>query len=344
MNTSPNLFNYATSELSQDAMICWLLAHANPKYKDSTDPQLQALALNLINRFLELSGNQPLTVPIQPESFKIKKQVEHIDIVVQVNQYVILIEDKTVTNIHGDQLNRYKNAFDQKYNDQDLIIVPIFFKTFDQSSYQQVEQAGFIPFLRQDLLAVLSPFSKIDNDIFQDYYQYISQIEIDVEAFRTTALKDWNGRQWMGFFKALQKELKNVDIKSHWKYVANASGGQQVLWIEGTNNANHRQYIQLQSHREKGVELVIRLSSKDSKIPNNTKLSIIQDLTKSFELHSHEYPSIKNIIKVNKLGHGKTVALMIIEPKKAIFSDTPISLEEITNFMIESVHFLSQNA
>ncbi len=342
MKKSPNLFNYATSELSQDAMICWLLAHADPKYKDNTDPQLQTVALNLINRFLQLSGHQSITDPIRSESFEIRKQVKHIDIVVKVNQYVILIEDKTVANIHGDQLNQYKKTFDKEYNNQNLIIVPIFFKTFDQSTYQQVEQAGFTPFLRQDLLEVLSPFSKIDNDIFQDYYQYVSQIEMDVEAFRTTALKDWKGRQWMGFFKALQQELKNVGIKSHWKYVANASGGQQVLWLQGEGHPDSRQYLQLQSHKVKGIELVIRLSSQNSKLSNNIKSAIIHHIQKNFELQSNKFPHIQSIIKVDKLGHGKTISLLTIKPKDIIFSTTPISLNEIAQFIAESSHFLAQ--
>jgi hypothetical protein len=32
--SKPNLFSYATSELSQDAFICWLLSRASPEYKD----------------------------------------------------------------------------------------------------------------------------------------------------------------------------------------------------------------------------------------------------------------------------------------------------------------------
>ena len=35
----PNIFSYATSELSQDAMIAWLLQWASPEYGEA-DPDL----------------------------------------------------------------------------------------------------------------------------------------------------------------------------------------------------------------------------------------------------------------------------------------------------------------
>lgn len=34
---STNLFDYATSELSQDAFLCWLAAHANENIKGVSD-------------------------------------------------------------------------------------------------------------------------------------------------------------------------------------------------------------------------------------------------------------------------------------------------------------------
>ncbi|MFD2722736.1 hypothetical protein [Ignatzschineria indica] len=104
MKKIPNLFRYATSELSQDAMICWLLAHANPEFEDA-DPRLQKLALTLINQFLEKSGYPPLSEPISKDHFKIKRQYRKVDVVARVNQYLFIIEDKTVAGIHGDQLS-----------------------------------------------------------------------------------------------------------------------------------------------------------------------------------------------------------------------------------------------
>ena len=46
-----NLFRYATSELSQDAFICWLLSHLTPEGWDA-DPQVRACAADFMDRVL----------------------------------------------------------------------------------------------------------------------------------------------------------------------------------------------------------------------------------------------------------------------------------------------------
>jgi len=53
----PNLFNFATSELSQDAFICWLACRADPAYQ-ANDKALHATATAFLNRLLEI-GNVP---------------------------------------------------------------------------------------------------------------------------------------------------------------------------------------------------------------------------------------------------------------------------------------------
>lgn len=53
--TNPNLFKFATSELSQDAFICWLLSWAEKDYKVGSDKQqaLNELANNTLALFLQ---------------------------------------------------------------------------------------------------------------------------------------------------------------------------------------------------------------------------------------------------------------------------------------------------
>ena len=47
----PNLFTYATSELSQDAMICWLLAWADPN--NSSNMQMYHIGVAFLNSLFE---------------------------------------------------------------------------------------------------------------------------------------------------------------------------------------------------------------------------------------------------------------------------------------------------
>jgi hypothetical protein len=70
----PNLFNWATSELSQDAFISWLLCWAN--YPD--DPQLYNTAKYLISKLTSNEVNQF-------EKVEVVKQRYNIDILCVVD-------------------------------------------------------------------------------------------------------------------------------------------------------------------------------------------------------------------------------------------------------------------
>ena len=49
----PNLFNYATSELSQDAFLLWLLEWANPSNSEY-DPELHLTAKVFLRRIIDV--------------------------------------------------------------------------------------------------------------------------------------------------------------------------------------------------------------------------------------------------------------------------------------------------
>ena len=68
-----NLFHYATSELSQDAFICWLLAHGMEEHQVE-DPLLCACALDFIRRVPGLENAQQID--------EIKQQYLKIDVLV----------------------------------------------------------------------------------------------------------------------------------------------------------------------------------------------------------------------------------------------------------------------
>jgi hypothetical protein len=102
--SQPNLFSYATSELSQDAFICWLLSWAAPKYKN-IDTELHNCSKKLIGAFFE---KHKVTTPESIHSIEIRKQDNNIDVLCIINDtYPIIIEDKTGTKNHSGQLSRY---------------------------------------------------------------------------------------------------------------------------------------------------------------------------------------------------------------------------------------------
>jgi len=101
--SKPNLFNYATKELSQDAMICWLLEWAKPEY-ENTDRNLHLCGVSLVKELIikeypSFKGSIS-TLTIDPQhSCIIDGKKRSIDILCTVNdEYIILIEDKTNTS------------------------------------------------------------------------------------------------------------------------------------------------------------------------------------------------------------------------------------------------------
>ena len=53
MSPTPNLFTYATSELSQDAVIAYLLAWANPSHQ-SAEGKMHTIGQHFVRLLLQL--------------------------------------------------------------------------------------------------------------------------------------------------------------------------------------------------------------------------------------------------------------------------------------------------
>lgn len=224
----PNLFQFATGELSQDAFICWLVSWADPKYKKSHEA-LHQTALSLLDRFLELAD---VPKPIEYRSVEVEQQFEKIDVLIRLNsEIVVLVEDKTHTDQHSNQLTRYLEAVRTKYPND--LIAAIYFKTGDQSSYRAIEDAGFRPFRRHDFLSILEVGTArgVQSDIFLDYFRQLQHLEKLVGSYATLPLIDWQLTElqrncWTGFFIELQKRLGDGD----WGFVPNRSGGFMGFW------------------------------------------------------------------------------------------------------------------
>lgn len=91
----PNLFNYATSELSQDAFLLWLLEWANPSNSEY-DPELHLTAKVFLRRIIDVDDKFDI------KSVVCKKQQYHIDVLAIVNNEIaVIIEDKINTQERG---------------------------------------------------------------------------------------------------------------------------------------------------------------------------------------------------------------------------------------------------
>ena len=212
----PNLFNWASSELSQDAFISWLLSWGN--YPENGE--LNKTAKYLIEK---LTDNQIGKV----EKIEIIKQRHKIDILCIVNdEYAILIEDKTNTKNHSNQLENYLTKLSKDFPREKIF--PIYFKTGDQSNFASINKAGYKLFLRPDFIEVLD-FGKnqgITNSIYLDFYDYLIRIENSVQSFKTLPVNKWHWDSWKGFYTELQKQLND----GTWDYVPQKNGGFLGFW------------------------------------------------------------------------------------------------------------------
>ena len=207
-----NLFNYATKELSQDAFICWLLAFAMTDHEHE-DLALAACAREILAHFT--GDTSPLVVT------KIDRQEKNIDVLVEVNaKYHIIIEDKTYTGQHHDQIAKYK---------QDLInagksnIITVYNKIVEQDHLENAD----INFTRKDMLAIFDKYvGATENDIFIDYHERLKDIDIEVESYKYIPIGQFGGLTYGGFFKHLKEEnIINEKKLTGWGYVPNKSGG-----------------------------------------------------------------------------------------------------------------------
>ena len=237
----PNIFVHAQKELSQDAMICYLLEWAASKYR-ALDASLSDTGRRLVQALL---GKHGASLSEEVKTVEVRKQDHRIDVLACINgSHILLIEDKTGGKQRGDQLRRYYNAVRDgktglktpRSTDPDRIFT-IFLKTgnytrTDRASVENTELDGtsrrYRFFDRGDLLEVLSGYQG-DDRITTDYRDYLQEREDRTQSYRTWQRSDrenWSWESWEGFYRHLEERLPNAG----WGYVPNQSGGFLGLW------------------------------------------------------------------------------------------------------------------
>lgn len=252
----PNLFDYATSELSQDAVFSWLISWANDCYI-TTDNELCILG----KRFLSLlCGGMDIK---DIHDVKVYRQWEHIDICVEINNdSVLIIEDKTGTSIHDQQLEVYKEKTSQYYKSSRKNIKYAYVKTENEpiSIENEIKGIGYDVIRRNDLLKVLYTYQD-SNQIVIDYRNHLQEIEDQTISYETLPVTKWDWYQWQGFYKFLETKI-NVNS---WGYVSNPSGGFLGLWCKGVKNDEITMYLQFEESK-----LCIKIC--DDKSDNHTEI------------------------------------------------------------------------
>ena len=246
-----NIFNFATSELSQDAFICWLCNWVN--FDDNSLSEDEKKLKSLATEFIE----KMLGEKLEDRKVNIKRQYQKIDVLLEiqnktefitkgnninpiVDMYVI-IEDKVGIGLHSNQIERYRELISEKnknINEGKALIKTVYYKIYDEDNTERLKENGVdVIFEREKILELFERYKdNIKDSIFRNYYDYLSNIEIDVNSYVEKNLEDWNSNCYIGFFKKLKNEekiLKHADGRKKdcsWGYVNNSSGGFMGMW------------------------------------------------------------------------------------------------------------------
>jgi len=189
-----NLFNYATKELSQDALLRWLFENYNCDYKDVREASIKLLQM-FIGKSIEASNVKKL---------KTFAQLHKMDIVVTFEldskKHVIVIEDKTDSSEHGNQLGKYKEKAEHNFANSSLNF--IYYKTNLLSNYEatNIMSKGWKIF---DIAKIQNIFSTLheteEHQLLKDYKTYINQLYEDLTGRLSDDISEWNFNHWTNF-------------------------------------------------------------------------------------------------------------------------------------------------
>jgi len=250
MTERPNLFDYATSELSQDAFLCWLLQWADIKY-EKVDSVLHQAGMEFLKSISAKHEKDPFKEAISLH-VEVRRQHRNIDVLVLISeeekQYVLVIEDKIDSFMHSEQLSRYREIAQDEFNNHDPLLV--YFKTGQIQRAAKAENDGYIVYSRKDFLDVLKPSAeRVKDSILRDYYLRLKLIDDHYQQYLTTPLEDWKEpkRAWEGFFSELRERMeKALGIDwMYWGFVNNRSGGETRFGIWRRKSGEFHLHLQL---------------------------------------------------------------------------------------------------
>ena len=312
----PNIFEIATKELSQDAFITWLLKFADHSCRQE-DMGLSNCGKDFITKLIKkqfTEFNEPIV------SVDAGRQWEGIDIWATVNEkYLIIIEDKTSTSHHSNQLKRYKIiaekwCLSENYNNP----ICIYLKTGNESqnSLKQIEKQGFSIFNRIDFLEILNQHELlISNNIFVDFRGRLLQIEKSTNDYNHKPIKDWRGSEWQGFFQFIEKEINIVN----WHYVNNPNGGFWNLVLNWDYWDIYPVYLQIEEGK-----MCFKVSTHPDDavvLPEGETRSNIRNKLSHLIIDSSKTHGYLEISRPGRFGNGRYMTLAIIDSKNWLAND-----------------------
>lgn len=218
----PNLYEFATKELAQDAAIAYLLAWADPKYADATGPDaaVHALGRALLGALVTSHPARKDWSPEKVTGIQVATQEKRMDVRAHIQaedeRVFLIVEDKVFAGEHGRQIRRYVEEARKHYDDSE--IVPVYVKTGNESPNHRAGnlsmECGI--FLRDDLLEVLDRHPNTGNRIVDDLRDHWRAFDDHTRSFRNAPPAEWDWRRSEGYLLELEERLGEVGVRAWW--------------------------------------------------------------------------------------------------------------------------------
>ena len=271
----PNLFEFATKELAQDAALAYMLSWAHPHFKNSHS-NLHRLGTDLLHSLLEKTN---AAKSLEVSCIEVELQYKKIDLLVKINEFdeespelAIVIEDKVNTDEHSDQITRYTDIAKKRYSCKGTEIVAVLLKTGNTSRVGMADHEKGV-FLRDDLLAVLNQHETIEDTIVINFHEYLRRLEEITNSYLQIKVDDWHNHDWKiyeGFFNRLESLMEKDKWWENrgswgWRYVSNPQGGFMCMPFAGFKPIFQSQPTAVYPQIECGhsVRLTLRLGRWD---------------------------------------------------------------------------------
>ncbi len=316
----PNIFNCATQEASLQAFLYWFLQWNDPRTM-TINYDLHKLSRKLLEAFFNKHNIKPLA---QIDKINLSGGYLHIDVLLTINDAVVIpIQDKIYNRESPDQLISYIQELkdcDDEYRNK--IILPIYLQTGTQGNYKKINEAGFRPFSRKELLEILKSGEGISNDILKDYIEHLEGIENLTQSFMHRRLDDWDSIWcWQGFYNYLQDELGDGE----WDVITNPYKTCLSFWWQEDRDNDCEKYLQLDKEI---LCFKIRVYDKDKRTNLKSKWS------ERF-IKAAEGSSIR-VVKPSLLDDHDITVAVIEGDYRRIDEDVKIDLNKTLNVIMEA--------
>ncbi|NLB90320.1 MAG: hypothetical protein GX786_03765, partial [Clostridiales bacterium] len=227
-----NIFSYATSELSQDAFIGWLMSYGNEEGK-KIDRTIYECAHTMLMKFYPKDK-----MPKKAEVKEVLMQKNKVDVTLYVEDdfgsAVFIIEDKTRSIQGEEQLETYYKKAVEEYTEKR--VYGIYFKSFLQGNIHTIINSEFKPFLLYNIVETLQETIPTLNylegkygigNILYDYCEHYYDLYEKMRKYSQIDVSQWDEEQIVAF---MYEMCKNPESAYDFGELNNGHGNFWGLW------------------------------------------------------------------------------------------------------------------